>query len=240
MSTPDRITKLIPRARPVTLAGNTYPIWEFQIRDLATLQGWLDDEWTDPLDAIEAKLLEDGLTAEQKDDILFDAHAIAEEGPPLDGSPEGDKQLATMAGLCAFILTALSRNRPKDTLYTQDEIDEITHIATNITRAEYAKLQRICYGASSLRVLTRKLLGYDAPGEGSGGWLEAIDDVARSHHWTYEYIYSLTITEFVNARREGKPVDETVIQTIRPDQAERYAAYLKRKYENGSGALAHV
>lgn len=228
MSTPDRITKLIPRARPVSLAGTVYPIWEFRLQDLATLQGWLDDEWVDPLDGVEEALTQGKLSPEEREDLFFEAHEAVEQGPPVDGSLAATLKFSTRQGLCAFLITALARSRPAGRVFAYSEI---THILDHMTTPEYLKLRRVCFGASSFRTLTQKLMGYDAPGENSGTWAESIDEVARSHGWTYEYIYSLTITEFVNARREGKPVDEDFSASHRPDQAKRYAAHLARKYQ---------
>ncbi len=71
------------------------------------------------------------------------------------------------------------------------------------------------WGVDSAREIARILIG-PVPEKVTGEaltWGEAIDDLARSHRWTYPEIYALTVTEFRNARRHGKPVEGPVMDT---------------------------
>ncbi len=228
---PDRITKIIPVARPVSLGGVNFRVWEFTLRDLATLQSYLDDEWTDPLDAIEERLCDPSLTDAERDDLLFPAHELAEQGPPIDGTAEGMARYATNEGVIAFLMIALRPPERRSEPFGEDETRAVVEVFSKMTSGEYLKLRRLLYGTSTIRTLTRLLMGSDPAGNGEGTWAQAIDEVAQSHGWTYQYIYSLTITEFVNARRDGKPVDDAISMTMNEGQIERYAAYLARNHD---------
>lgn len=195
----DRITATIPQARPVQIGGKVFQVWPARLRDLIEIQGWLDARQPDPAADLDARIR--GLSGVELDRVLFTTFAALAD-PPSFADAEGNSALMTAAGLGVFLRVALTRGHP-------DITDEaVAEILATLTLDELTALQTAFYRPSAMKKIER-LLGMPEP-RPSGepmAWSEAIDQVAVSHGWTYEYVYSLTVAEFLNARRGGKPVE---------------------------------
>jgi hypothetical protein len=196
---PYSITSIIPRPRPVRFGGVVWPVWEATLTDLAELQGWLNDGWADPLDGVEQRLAGGPLEGGERREFLVAAHERAEAGAPVDGTPEAEALFATDKGLGVLLCVALRRGTPGLTL------GDVAAAALAATAPEYAKLRRVFFGVSGLKILTEMLLGRPPSNPHSGSWGKAIYGLARSHGWSVAYVYSMSVTEFTNARHNGEP-----------------------------------
>lgn len=195
----DPITRLVPRPRPVSLAGRRFLVREARLDDLADLQAWLDGLAPDPADGLDGRLAAEADPV-KRDRLLFDAYGAADAGGPCYSDRAGAALLASQEGLFTLARVALARCVP----VTTD--DDLADLVLDATPCEWEKLRRVFFGLSVARDIERRVgCPREAPRGRSVTWGEAVDDLARSHHWTYAYIYSLTLTEFSNARRGGKP-----------------------------------
>lgn len=200
---PDRITRLVPVARSVTLGDRDFTVWEARLLDLAALQSWLEAGWLEPLDAaLDAALADpDGPGRSAAIHAALDA---AEPGPPSYDDDRGAAALATAEGIGSFLAVALARGNPGLT------VDDVIGCVRSMTPAQYARLRRVFFGTDREAALNRLLIG-DIEQAGGGGealtWGEAVDELAAARGWTYPEIYAMTISEFRNARRGGKPAE---------------------------------
>lgn len=200
-----RLTDLVPTPRPVTLAGGEYRISPATLRELATLQSVLDDDWPDPLDAVWPLLLD--ADDETRRSLLIQARVGWDTGPPLWDEESGANALATFKGVVAFLLIALRRHHGKLT------VEDVVRIASGLSAAELAKARRVFFGIDSQREIDRlQLQPPDQDGE-RAGWGLVVDEVARDYGWTYGQVYDLTLAELGNARRAGKPQPDVVWPT---------------------------
>jgi hypothetical protein len=197
----DLITNLIPRGKPVTLGSRVYLVPEARLSDLADLQAWLDARQADPLDGL-AEAADSAPDPVAADRLLLEALDRADDGGPSYDSIEGTALLYTTEGKYAFLAIALRRCSPRGHLDLADD-------PSPITDAQFDRLRRVFFGFSDAREIHR-LLKFPGRGRPNGRlltWGEAIDGLARSHGWTYEAIYGLTLSEFGNARRQGRPLE---------------------------------
>lgn len=227
------ITSVIPVPRPLgvkALDGHTLHVAEMRLEDLAELQGVLDATWPDPYIAARASL--EDAEGESRWAVLHAAYEAAEAGPPVYGEGAGATYFASLEGFCLLAWVALRRHQP--------ELDP-TDVATLVLlmdEDERFRLRWIAEGGDALRVLGRMLLeGYPRPRSTPITWGQAIHEVAETLGIPYPTVYAMTLTEFRNARRGGKPEDVNI--TI-PDGAD-VGAYVEaqgRRLQgiNGAGA----
>lgn len=201
------ITSLIPRARAVYVdrLGTSVLVGEFTLNDLADLQEALDLVWKDPLAEAEAEIAKLDATQEGHEaackQILAGAYEAAEAGPPVYGEASAREYFETREGRALLLWVALRRHNPKI------DVEQAAAISLLVTPSEFAQIWRIAHGASSLKAIERLLgLGLAQRPSQSTTWGELIEEVYQSHPgWTYADVYGLTLSEFVNARRLGKP-----------------------------------
>ena len=202
-----RITEIIPTPRQCPLAGRSYEVWPATLRDVASLQAWLDGHYADPLDDVWPKL--DGASEDERRTLLADAEARAEAGAPIWDEDSGRSMLATHAGIAVLVAAALRRGQPQMTVSDVVEIVVGTNDRPSMTPAEFARLRRAFFGVDTHREIQRLMLGPlpELPGEQRVTWGEIVDDLSRERCWTYPQIYELTLNELGNARRHGKEPD---------------------------------
>lgn len=200
------ITSIIPVPRRCPVGGEFVYISELRLRDIAELQSILDDEWADPLDSIGDVLARAGDDPKERFIGLVPLYEAAEVGPPAYGTAAGNAYFASPEGGALLLWVAGRRETPgldpatAVRLYMKATVDEI------------ARVWRVAHGVSPLKAL-EKMLWDCLPGEDAGGsgrivtWAEMIDELARANHWTYEYVYGLTLTEWLRARNLGKEVE---------------------------------
>lgn len=198
---PGPITALIPVPRSLPFGGGRVTVSELRLRDLAELQGVLDDRWPDPLFAIESA----PPAADPEDDrrAAARAHRLAVVGPPVYGDAEASAYFSSPEGQVQFLAVALRRHHPD--LAT----DALVATWSRATFAEFGRLWRVAHGVPTVEALSRLVLPAPPRGGGAGkpaSWAEMIDELSRlKPGWTYEDIYNLTITEWVAARTGGTP-----------------------------------
>ena len=195
------ITNLIPTKRTVSLGGNSYAISQARLIDLAEIQAWLDVQWGDPAADARKAMFDPSLTEEQRRAVAARAWEAATQRRPTEGEESGDRLLSTAEGMAVVIYLAIRRELPSFTVASAVEA------LSRATIEELVDLRRAFYGGDAIQEIESMLWGQ--PPRKAGGprqtWGQAIDQVAVSHGWTYEYIYTLTIQEFVNARTGGAP-----------------------------------
>lgn len=220
----------MPRSLKVKALDLTVQASELRLRDLFLLQAPLDDQWPDPYlesrDAIEAA------EGDERRLILVDAYERAEQGPPAYGDPSGRAFYGTAEGVAVFVWVVLRRHQPDLTP------EEAARIALAMDRDEYERLSRIAHGMKAVRTLERMLM-VEVPNahRPAVSWALAIEEVIEAHPgWTYETVYDLTVSEWRNARRLGKPEDSGVAIPPGADVAALIAAQRRMYYgEDGDG-----
>lgn len=221
----DSILNLIPRPTPIRVAavpdGVLY-VWELTLNDLAELQSMLDASWVDPAVGLESSLPDD---AEGRRVALADAWR-ASEAKPVFGQPSGREWTQSREGVAALLWVACRRTH-KD--WTPAKAADYVGL---LTADEIGAAWRAAYGHSSADEILRLMEFGDKPkaGKGKATWGELVDEVCRSHKgWTYQDVYQLTMTEFLNARALGKPrevgvrlpMDSAAIKKARDGQLRR-------------------
>jgi hypothetical protein len=227
------ITSVIPVPRPLRVAaldGHTLHVAEMRLSDLAELQGVLDATWSDPYLAARASL--EDAAGESRWPLLVAAYEAAEAGPPVYGEGAGAAYFVGLEGFCLLAWVALRRHQPD-----LDPADVATLVLL-MDEDERFRLRWIAEGGDALRVLGRMLLeGYPRPRSTPITWGQAIHEVTEVLGVAYEAVYRMTLTEFRNARRSGKPEDVNV--TI-PDGADigAFVEAQSRRLQgiNGAGA----
>lgn len=216
------ITRVCPVPRRVTLGDRDYLVGEFRLIDLAELQAWLDESHPDPFDVLDERV-QSAETDEARQRAVAEAYALAERGPSLVLGDGEQSALETTEGRLRVLSLALSRYQPELT-----ELDVVT-IEGQLGPGQYAKLYRVLMAIDAEHTLAR-MLGAEPLHGGVGrppSWGELIDDLARSHGWTYDDIFALTLSQFANARSGGKRV-EMAIQR-RPGETQAQAAERQRR-----------
>lgn len=201
------ITSIIPVPRRCPVGGEDVYISELRLRDVAELQAVLDADWPDPLDAAAESLARAGDDPKERFISLVPLHEAAETGPPAYGTAAGNAYFMTPEGGACLLWVAGRRHTPgldpatAARLYMRATVDEI------------ARVWRAAHGVSPLKALEKMLWdclpgAADAPGGGRAvTWAEMIDELARANHWTYEYIYDLTLSEWLYSRNMGKAAE---------------------------------
>jgi hypothetical protein len=194
------ITKIVPRPKEVQLGERTWTVGEARILDFADIQAWLDCQTPDPLDDLEENPPSDD---EERRVRLVAAYERLTDGCLVEGTPAADDALfGTAEGAVFFLYVALVRYQPEIT--AEDCLD----ILMEMTDHQFRKLRRVFFGVDSLEEISKQLLG-PAPRRGLRKitWGEVIDQLSSDRGWTYPQIYDMTLTELVNARTGGKPVN---------------------------------
>src|SRR5688500_4734195 len=102
------LTRIIPVPRTVKLGREPYRVGELRLVDIAELQGWLDERWPDPMDAIRDKL--PGMDEAERRAALLKAHAEAEKGPPVWGDARAEEEFRCVDGILTILRVALRRH----------------------------------------------------------------------------------------------------------------------------------
>lgn len=121
---------------------------------------------------------------------------------PVYGEGEGYAYFSSLAGFALLAWVALRRNHPE--LSPED----VATLVGVMDEQERFHLRWIAEGGNALRTLGRLLLeGYPRPTPTPIPWGQAIHEVAELLGVPYSHIYAMTLSEFRNARRGGKPED---------------------------------
>lgn len=195
------LTDLIPTKRTVSLGGKPYAVSPARLIDLAEIQAWLDVQWGDPATQARKAMLNPSLSPDERREIAARAWEAATKDRPVEGEESGDRLLSSAEGMAVVVFVALRRHQPDFTVL------EAVESLSRATVEELVDLRRAFYGSDS--ILDIEAFLWAQPPRSGGGrrttWGQAIDHVATTHGWTYEYIYTLTVQEFINARTGGAP-----------------------------------
>ena len=104
-----------PAARPVplTVAGRTYQFHPLTAHDLLVdLQGWVDAQWRDPIDAVRAHIGSGKFTPAQERHLLTAAVEVAARPRPKLGTPEADALLDTFEGMREVVYLGVRKGLP--------------------------------------------------------------------------------------------------------------------------------
>jgi hypothetical protein len=190
------LTRVIPVAVPVALAGRTVLVWPLRLADLALLQGWIRQiAAPSPLSAVRAALLSADAAGRAR--LLRRAYDRAESWPVRYGSAEGGALFNSEAGLLYFLAVALARSTPIEACDPEELVAALDPV-------EWSELLAAAWGTEPLDELER-LLDPDAltPGEDLN-WGEAFAETARDTGWTFAQIGELTVSQWIAYRSDGK------------------------------------
>lgn len=188
---------------------------ELRIRDLAELQSILDSREPDPWEAIRDEVA--AADPGRRGEIIGEAWERAERGPAQFGTPEGNAYFSTVEGAAMVFWVATRRNTPGMTP------ERAAGLFLSASPGEISLIWRKAYGISPIAAMERHAFAPEvlAASRGPSGpeisWPESIDALSRERNWTYSYIYDMTISEFSNARRHGKPRECGI--TLSPGQS---------------------
>jgi hypothetical protein len=230
----DRITDLLPAPVVVRMAGVDYSVHEIRLSDIRDLQAFLDASVPNPFDAVMAEIAAPGVDAERRRTLLAAAYDSAETGSPVDGTDRADAAFATAEGRVFELWVALRRGQPGVPIGTLVD-------AARTDRPGVARVLRAFYRVDPCRAIAQMLRTIPAVKADSGGssWVKAIDELSRERNWTYEYIYSLTATEFGFARTHGAKRSVEFELPADNDAALAFAREQRRQYY-GDGPPARV
>lgn len=195
------LTDLFPSPRRVAFGGAVVLVDELRVRDAIRLQEWLDARAPDPLASL-GPLVHARYVAPEDRPRFSEAIDLAAEGPPAWGGARAAAEFAEVVGLVAFLKVVLRKN------YGMTDL-RVLELLEAFRPGELDAVLSAAYRTSpgdELDRAVRRLTGAPSPPPGDGyDWGKWVDEVARSHGWTYEQIAGLTLTQFSNALNEGKP-----------------------------------
>lgn len=210
----ESLTSVFPRPRLVQCGDETIKVSEFRLRDLVSLQEILDDMTVDPLASIQDGL--DLLPRKERHAAIVAAYEAAESGSPVYGEPNGKAFYATPAGNAALLWVAIRRWK-----YNRATAKRAGELYSQSSPSQFSHIWRICHGVSSLRTL-QKMLTFPLPSQhnpqGVRDWGEMIDILSEKRNWTYEYILSLPITQWVRVNNEGKIPERVSLYNVPREQ----------------------
>ena len=218
------ILDAIPSPKALTIGERRFIVSQFQLKDWAGLQNFLEGEYPHPYlrDREELKV------ADERDRKRRLVQLLQEDQgwPPRFPCAESDLLLLTVHGLAFFLRLALSKHNDVS------QVDFLV-LARTITEPELLAVEECVYNLSPTNALYRMI--FPRVHEHSGeppDFAELIDIVAREHAgWTYEYIASLTLSQFsvaMTGKGEGRPQaqdwshlrPEEVAENLRKQRAE--------------------
>jgi hypothetical protein len=116
------------RPRPIVADGRTYLIHPFSVADFGALQVWVDSQFPDPFDLVDAQIEKGRLVTEPDGSrlrqpypmavqqfLLRTAHEAASKGRRLIGMAEADEKLQSVDGLKELLYLAILKGDPSFT-----------------------------------------------------------------------------------------------------------------------------
>lgn len=214
------LTNVYPQEKLVTIGEVGYLVGPFALADLAALQGALEGAMPHPLDAHRAEV--ESLDGEARLDLLRECWREAESYPPTWGDEASHAYTCSIKGISGFLMIALNKHQDVSA-------ESVAEMVWSISYPELAALYRICYGHEAHRELERMLEGEPEPDAAPVPWCQLIDEVSRTHGWTYDYIGTLTLSQFAVALNGGKDEKRYLAETGSLEDALRIAADRRQK-----------
>jgi hypothetical protein len=155
------ITRVLPVARAIPLGGSLRVALEFQLRDLAQLQAWLEDQEPHPLAGMPPAWADpEPATRVAR---LAAAWERCSTWPPRLGTDRGSELLGSRAGRAYFLCTCLRKCDPAF------GVAEALELLPEITPTEWAGLARIAYAIGPREEIAAELAA--EPGQSrTGDW----------------------------------------------------------------------
>lgn len=198
-----RITHLVPRKTDVLLGDRIFQVGEMRLSDLAHLQGWLEEQWDNPLEATRMSLV--GLTGKERRDMVSAIWDACMEGPPVWGTSRAQKLFNTGEGITHTFITILRQFHPD---LTRDEVINIAS-ATGDHPDGWLQYQSMLKSWQPVEAIEEVafMLGMDETGpEGKPiTWVQAVCQTCEDYGWSIEYVMGLTMRQFKAIRTGGKP-----------------------------------
>lgn len=180
------LLRALPQPTLLRLCGEDYHVSQLQVRDLAALQGFLEIQLPHPLEAIRDKL--PGLPPDERDRLLIRAYRAARSYPPLVFDGEFTRVFSTISGTAMFLGLLLRKHQDVG-------VSRLLEVATTISPEEYTAVNRVAYAADPQDELERLMADEeDSVSPPRDDWGAMIDELARSHGWTYDVIGDLVVS----------------------------------------------
>jgi hypothetical protein len=219
---------LYRRSRRLVLAGAPHVVRELTIRDVARLGQLAEGRRAWPLDVLAAQ----GECPDAEGWRARIRAAFLDAESAVRGEPEPAEKLEA-----AIDLAWLAIRRPPSRRRLAHRA--AWELFSRLSPAEWAQVQAIAYGLRPVDVLARLIdpeWGRRGTPEGVP-WGRAIDEVAAERGWTYDQVGRLTLTQFANARRGGKPPEDADMELPPGEDVARIAATRRARFfgEDGAG-----
>ena len=116
------IASLTGQAARITVAGRDYELYPLTLADFGELQTWVDQQFPDPFEVVNAAIEKGSYTMAQQQYLLDRAIVQATSGKRLIGTPEADRLLLTMEGMKRIIFASIRKGDPS---FTEDDAREL-------------------------------------------------------------------------------------------------------------------
>lgn len=195
----DRISRVLPRPRLLTLGGATYLVGELRLSDIADLQSWLEGVAPHPL--ADLPDIDEDPEPETRRRRVLSCWKAVRGWPPAYGSDAASIYLNSAAGMIAFLLVVLRRHQPAATA------EDAAALASRMSLADWKMLRRTVYAADG--DLWKELIAeidpeYEAYEGKPIDWGEEFERISADRGWTYEQIGEMTIGQWRNLHAGGK------------------------------------
>jgi hypothetical protein len=130
------LASLTAAPRPLTIGGKTYQVRPLTIDDYGRLQAWLDAQWPDPFDAVNAEIARREYSPAQQKHLLTSALELATRPKPKIGSDEAEPVVSSAKGVAQILYLAIRRDDPSFT------VADAEAILPAMTPADFAKIFR--------------------------------------------------------------------------------------------------
>jgi len=113
---------LTAQPRPLKVNGQAYELHPLTVDDVGRLQGWVDRQFPDPFEIVNAAIAKGSYTVPQQQFLLEKAIDRATRPRHLIGTPEADQLLQTLEGVKQILLTSIRKGKPD---FSDDEAKQL-------------------------------------------------------------------------------------------------------------------
>jgi hypothetical protein len=190
------LTEVLPQPVTLRLGGRDWEVIQFQLKDLAALQGFIEQCVPHPLRELPPAWLD--ADPDSRPARLRAAYEEAGRWPPRFGTPEGGRLLATPEGTLFFALLALRKCRP------ETSVGEVVEAVAAASPPELGGVSRAVYGVSPWRAVADEI---DPDDEGPArlcDWARAFYTFAERYGWTPQQVGELYLGQWRVLASEGR------------------------------------
>jgi hypothetical protein len=194
------ITAIIPRKVAVKLGDVDYFVGEFRLSDLAELQGFLDDRFSDPIAHLRERIeTTEELPLELERELALIYKRIDAPTQYVYGEHRTNDREFNFLSSVNFLRVALKRYAPEVNM----ELAEA--ILAYVKPGQISNLARIVWGSAPVEEIG-KLFGWRLRKHRTSiRWTKAIVELVSAYPaYRLEDVYGLTLTEFWALRSGGK------------------------------------